>query len=88
VPPRRGWLDPLGLRGLLPELVQAGLGGLECYYPGYAARVTRWLEGLAGAFGLVPTGGSDFHGAWRPQNPLGGADVPADTPARLEAARW
>lgn len=87
VPPRRGWLDPLALRDILPALRDAGLGGLECFYPGYAPRVTRWLVGLADHFGLVPTGGSDYHGPWRPYNPLGEAAVPADTVARLEAAR-
>lgn len=88
VPPRRGWLDPLGLRAVLPGLRDAGLGGLECYYPGYAPRVSRWLVGLAERNGLVPTGGSDFHGPWRPGNPLGGAAVPDDVTERLEAARW
>jgi len=87
VPPRRGWLDPLGLRAILPGLHNAGLGGLECFYPGYAPRVSRWLVGLADRFGLVPTGGSDYHGPWRPNNPLGGVTVPVDAVARLEAAR-
>ncbi len=72
-------LDPLSLRRFLPELVQSGLGGLECRYPGYSASVTRWLETLAEANGLIPTGGSDFHGDWRPQNPLGGVDVDYQT---------
>lgn len=87
VPPRRGWMDPLGLRGILPALRDAGLGGLECFYPGYAPRVSRWLVGLADRFGLVPTGGSDFHGPWRPNNPFGVVAAPADTVERLEAAR-
>ena len=64
----------------------AGLGGLECYYSGYTAKVNRWLEALAWYFKLVPSGGSDFHGAWRPDKPLGGVRLPPDTVARLGAA--
>jgi len=87
VPPTRPGADQGRLRRRLEELVDVGLGGLECYYSGYGARVTRWLEALAGHFGLVPTGGSDYHGPWRPDRDLGAVDVPADTLARLRAAR-
>ncbi|HQZ72823.1 MAG TPA: PHP domain-containing protein [Anaerolineae bacterium] len=88
VPPRRAFADPKGLLQLLPRLAAAGLGGLECHYPGYAARTIRWLEVLAGHNGLIPTGGSDYHGPWRPQSLLGAVrTVPADTVDRLQAAR-
>jgi 3',5'-nucleoside bisphosphate phosphatase len=86
VPPNDPYSDPKRLRAFLPELVAAGLGGLECYYSGYTVKVNRWLEALAWYFKLVPTGGSDFHGAWRPDKPLAGVAVPADTVARLRAA--
>ena len=43
---------------------------------------------LAGHNGLIPTGGSDYHGPWRPQSLLGAVrTVPADTVDRLQAAR-
>ncbi len=88
VPPYRAFADPKGLRRLLPRLKAAGLGGLECHYPGYSAPTVRWLVVLADHFGLVPTGGSDFHGSWRPRNPLGGVStVPADTVERLLGER-
>ncbi len=87
VPPDDPYSDPKRLRTFLPPLVAAGLGGLECYYSGYTAKVNRWLEALAWHFKLVPTGGSDFHGPWRPDKPLGGVDVPRDTVDRLLAAR-
>ena len=86
VPPDRPYSDPRRLRWFLPPLVEAGLGGLECYYPGYTSRVSRWLCALADFFGLVPTGGSDFHGADRPANALGSVAIPADTVERLERA--
>ncbi|RIL08555.1 PHP domain-containing protein [bacterium] len=86
-PPNDPLSDPKRLRTYLPPLVEAGLGGLECYYPGYPRKVNRWLEALAWHFRLVPTGGTDYHGAWRASPPPGGVDVPPDTVARLWAAR-
>lgn len=86
VPPGDPWSDPKGLRTFLPPLVEAGLGGLECYYPGYGGRVVRWLETLAWHFDLVPTGGSDYHGPWREGRGIGCVDIPSDVPERLLAA--
>jgi 3',5'-nucleoside bisphosphate phosphatase len=74
------------LRTFLPPLIDAGLGALECRYPRYTPRVVRWLELLARHFGLVPTGGSDYHGPWRDERRIGEVDVPADTLDRLRAA--
>jgi predicted metal-dependent phosphoesterase TrpH len=75
------------LRRFLARLTDAGLGGVECYYPGYTPKTTRWLAALAGHFSLVPSGGSDFHGPRLPDRVLGTVPVPADTLARLRAAR-
>lgn len=85
-PPSNPWSDPKRLRTMLGPLADAGLGGLECYYTGYTARVSRWLVVLAEHFGLVPSGGSDFHGPHRPHGVLGGVRVPADTVERLREA--
>ncbi len=86
-PPGNPFSDPKHLRTYLPPLVEAGLGGLECHYPGYTRRVSRWLEALAWHFKLVPTGGTDYHGPWRASPAPGTVDVPPDTVARLAAAR-
>ncbi len=86
VPPGAPRRDPKRLRHLLPTLVEAGLGGLECHYPSYSAGTVRWLRALADHNGLVPTGGSDFHGARRPDRMLGSVDVPPETVERLRAA--
>ncbi|MBK6768460.1 MAG: PHP domain-containing protein [Ardenticatenales bacterium] len=85
-PPGNPWSDPKRLRTMLGPLADAGLGGLECYYTGYTARVNRWLAVLADHFGLVPSGGSDFHGPHRPRSVLGAVRVPEDTVERLRAA--
>lgn len=85
VPARNPYSDPLVLRHFLPGLTEAGLGGLECHYWGYKRQTRRWLEALAWKFGLVPTGGSDYHGAWRP-NELGGVELPGGTVERMREA--
>lgn len=61
------WAHPPmeALDGLLPELLDAGLRGLEAYRPGWPARRQRQLLGRAQSLGLVVTGGSDFHGPGR-----------------------
>jgi hypothetical protein len=41
---------------------------------------------LATHFGLVATGGSDYHGPWRKDRELGAVAVPSETVALLEAA--
>jgi len=47
---------------LIPELVDAGLLGIEAFYPEHSSgQITRYRETCA-RLGLVATGGSDFHG--------------------------
>jgi len=70
----------------LAELKAAGLAGIEVYYPGYDAMAIEYLLGQARRFGLLVTGGSDFHGI-RPNEPdLGGVYVPIKAVRRLRAA--
>ena len=48
---------------MIPELVAAGLAGIETYYPEHSvAQITAYRE-LCRQHGLVATGGSDYHGA-------------------------
>lgn len=44
------------------ELAGAGFSGIEAYYGRYLAEDRRALVALARRHGLVPTGGSDYHG--------------------------
>ena len=69
-----------GLAGkdeLIPELVRAGLMGIECYYDEHSAAQTSAYLQLCKDLNLVATGGSDFHGLHldRP-NKLGTPHVP------------
>ena len=76
------------LDALLPELLAAGLGGIECYYGDYDDLQQRELVALAARHSLVPTGGTDFHGpGLAHQCPLGGTVVPLSCVAELEARR-
>lgn len=71
---------------VLPTLVGQGLAGLECYYGQYDEATVNWLLSLADRFGLVPTGGSDYHGPNIHPTPLGARYVPPVTVERLRAA--
>ena len=46
----------------------AGLGvdGVECHYVEYPPATRLRLQAAARSCGLVPTGGSDFHGGHKP----------------------
>ena len=46
----------------LPGLTEAGLDGVETYYPGYGPDRVGELLGLCRALSILPTGGTDFHG--------------------------
>jgi predicted metal-dependent phosphoesterase TrpH len=59
----------------LPRLRDAGLEGIEVYYPNYPRDARRHLLALAVEHGLLPTGGSDFHGGML-GNRLGSVTVP------------
>lgn len=71
---------------MIPPLVEAGLQGLEVYYPDHTpAMVTRYLE-IAERYDLVVTGGTDFHGGdLATKVRIGSQYVPADAVERLKA---
>ena len=48
-----------------------GLRGLECWHSSNNQDESRKLKKLADQYGLVPTGGSDFHGAAKPDIKIG-----------------
>jgi predicted metal-dependent phosphoesterase TrpH len=76
-----------GLEELMPLLVGAGLAGIETYYGSHPPAMTAACLSLARRYGLVPTGGSDFHGRGDHGAPLGGTFVPPETIPALEALR-
>ena len=75
------------LERLLPLLVDAGLVGMECYYASHTPAFTALCLRLSLRYGLVPTGGSDFHGRGDHGSDLGGVFVPPECVASLETHR-
>lgn len=71
-PPLSGGIDaPGGLVAFIERLVPLGLDGLEVWHPSHKPTVMRRLRRIAAAHGLLETGGSDFHGADRPEVEVG-----------------
>ncbi|MBE9229947.1 PHP domain-containing protein [Phormidium sp. LEGE 05292] len=61
------WAHPCLFRGgviteVLKELVDAGLMGVEVYHPNHSSRDQKMLLELCAKYGLLVTGGSDYHG--------------------------
>ncbi len=56
---------------LLTELRKVGLVGLEAIYSSYRQHERDGYADLARRFGLVPSGGSDYHGSYKPGLDLG-----------------
>jgi predicted metal-dependent phosphoesterase TrpH len=54
----------MGDDSMIPKLVEAGLQGLEVYYPVHTPEMVARYRGIAKKYGLVITGGSDFHGVY------------------------
>jgi 3',5'-nucleoside bisphosphate phosphatase len=67
-----------GRRERLEPLVAAGLDGLEVKHPSHSAEDIKRLQALTDFFGLVPSGGSDWHGAPDGPRRLGIMNVPVD----------
>ncbi len=59
------------IREFLPRAVDAGLHGMETLYPLYTPEQTVLAQSLVQEFSLLPSGGSDFHGANKPAIRLG-----------------
>jgi predicted metal-dependent phosphoesterase TrpH len=63
--------DPARLGEIVKGLVDNGLRGIEVYYPKHTPDETRTFLELAARFDLAVTGGTDFHGANKPEIELG-----------------
>lgn len=72
------------LDGMMSELVDAGLFGLEVRHRENTAAGRRRLIELADEFGLVVTGSSDYHGTGKP-NLIGENSTPRDVLERIVA---
>ena len=72
---------------VIPELVEAGLDGLECFHTKHStATVEHYLE-LADKFQLLVTGGSDCHGLSKGKPLIGTIRLPYAHVEKLRAAQ-
>ena len=82
---------PDGRRETIERYVALGLDGLEIRHPGHTTEDTNRLAALAEFFALVPSGGSDWHGAVEGPRVLGVMRVPLSwleqQDARVEVRR-
>lgn len=74
------WAHPAGegRRERVEPLVAAGLDGIEIRHPSHSSEDMKRLTALAEFFGLVPSGGSDWHGASEGPRRLGMMNVPIE----------
>jgi predicted metal-dependent phosphoesterase TrpH len=81
--------DHAGLRRLVREAARLGVAGMECSYPTYDQETAARCLALAKKFGLVATGGSDYHGSVKPAARLGqgtgGQPIPDEALEQLRA---
>ncbi len=71
----------------LPELIAAGIQGIEAYHPDHGAGTADAYRQYAEEHQLVVTGGSDFHGSWKTNGPaIGCVTVPVAEVERLRRA--
>jgi len=70
----------------IPPLVEAGVEGIEVYYPEHTPAQTEHYAMLAREYRLLPTGGTDFHGGEAAIRGPGSQYVPDDVVPALRAA--
>jgi len=62
---------PEELAPFVGELAEMGLDAMEVEYAGYQPEERAWLGEVADRHGLAPSGGSDYHGSYKPGLALG-----------------
>jgi predicted metal-dependent phosphoesterase TrpH len=78
---------PIRVRGnvpaLMPELCASGMNAIEAYHSDHGPSETAEYLDLARQYGLLVTGGSDFHGTVKPDVKLGTGDGNLRVPEEL-----
>lgn len=64
-------MDETMLREFLTCAVECGLDGMEVYYSKYSAETTALALEIAKEYGLLNSGGSDYHGNTKPDIAMG-----------------
>ena len=66
-----------------PKWVEAGLDGLEVFYPAHSYTLKQELLKIARKYDLLATGGSDYHGPHASRNASVGMTIPSPYADRL-----
>ena len=72
---------------IIPELVMAGLDGMECFHTKHSTQMSEHYVQLAEHFHLLITGGSDCHGYSKNRPLIGSVKLPYAYMEKLFAAR-
>jgi len=84
-------LEPAVLERLVAHMAEGGLDGVEAVYGSYTPDERARLRAMAGRLGLAVTGGSGFHGSFKPTLSVGTGRgdlaVPDELLDALEARR-
>jgi predicted metal-dependent phosphoesterase TrpH len=83
------WAHPAqsGRRERLEPMIAFGLDGVEILHPSHSAEDIARLKALADFFGILPSGGSDWHGVNDSVRQLGMMHVPIEWLERQDAHR-
>lgn len=71
---------------IIPDLVAAGLDGIECFHTKHTASTSEHYVRLATQHGLLITGGSDCHGLSKGKPLIGTVRLPYEQVEKLKAA--
>ena len=71
------------VEAMMRRLSDAGLVGIECHYGSYTADERSGYVRMARRFGLLPAGGSDFHGTYKTGVMLGTGSVGISVPSEI-----
>ena len=72
---------------VIPDLVEAGLDGIECFHTKHPAPTAEHYLRIAQRFDLLVTGGSDCHGMSKGKPLIGTMHLPMERVEKLKAAR-
>jgi predicted metal-dependent phosphoesterase TrpH len=72
---------------VIPDLVDAGLDGIECFHTKHPASTSEHYLKIADEFELLVTGGSDCHGLSKGKPLIGTVKLPYEHVEKLYAAR-
>ncbi len=69
---------------LIPSFINYGLRGLEVYYPEHTQGMINAYLTMASKYNLLVTGGSDCHGAAKPEVRIGSIKIPYELVEKLK----